>query len=243
MKPKRNLTTRNLKQGLKAAWPICLGYIPIGLAFGVLAQKAGMSWVHIAGMSAVVFAGSSQFIAVSMLSSGATAIAITVTTFFVNLRHVLMSSSLSIRLRNEHRGKLSIFAHMVTDESFAVNYTRFLQGDWDLPRSQVVNFTAYLAWILSTVAGGFSGHLIPEHSFGIDYALIAMFICLLSFQLKSRLVVLTAVMAGMVSIILSLYIPGNAHVILASILAATLGIGIGRLGYFRKKPSAAQKGS
>ena len=243
MKQKRNLATRNLKQGLKAAWPICLGYIPIGLAFGVLAQKAGMSWMQIACMSAIVFAGSSQFIAVSMLSGGATAIAIIVTTFFVNLRHVLMSSSLSIRLQNEHRGKLSIFAHMVTDESFAVNYTRFLEGNWDLQRSQVVNFTAYIAWIISTVVGGFSGHLIPEHSFGIDYALIAMFICLLCFQLKNRLVVLTAVMAGMISIILSLYIPGNAHVILASILAATVGVGMGRLRYFREKPSAGQEGS
>ncbi len=233
---------QNLRQGLKAAWPICLGYIPIGLAFGVLAQKAGMSWLHIAGMSAIVFAGSSQFIAVSMLAGGAAGLAIVVTTFFVNLRHVLMSSSLSVWLPNEHRGNLSILAYTVTDESFAVNYTRFLSGNWDLQRSQVVNLTAYIAWIISTVVGGFSGHLIPAHSFGIDYALIAMFICLLSFQLISRLVVLTAVVAGLVSMILSLYIAGNAHVILASVFAATVGVGLGKLRYFRKKSATEQKG-
>jgi 4-azaleucine resistance transporter AzlC len=232
----RNRFTRNLNQGLKASWPICLGYIPIGLAFGVLAQKAGLSWLDIALMSAVVFAGSSQFIAVSMLTGGAAAMAVIVTTFFVNLRHVLMSSSLSVWLQNEHRGKLSIFAYTVTDESFAVNYTRFLKGDWDLQRSQVVNLTAYIAWIVSTVAGGFCGHLIPAHSFGIDYALIAMFICLLSFQLVSRLVILTAAVAGLVSVTLSLFISGNAHVILASVFAATVGVGLGRLRYFRKIP-------
>ena len=56
--------------GLTAAWPICLGYIPIGLAFGVLAQKAGLHPLEIGAMSLLVFAGSSQFIAISMLSNG-----------------------------------------------------------------------------------------------------------------------------------------------------------------------------
>ncbi len=242
MNIKSKAFTRNLKQGLKAAWPICLGYIPIGMAFGVLAQKAGMSWLHIAGMSAIVFAGSSQFIAVSMFAGGAGAMAIIVTTFFVNLRHVLMSSSLSVWLKNEHRGKLSVFAYTVTDESFAVNYTRFLQGDWDLTRSQVVNITAYMVWMVSTVAGGFCGHLIPAHSFGIDYALIAMFICLLSYQLNSHLVVLTAIVAGLVSVILSLYLPGNAHVVLASVFAASVGAVLGKHRYFRDKSETDRKG-
>jgi 4-azaleucine resistance transporter AzlC len=80
-------------QGLQAGWPICLGYIPIGLAFGVLAQKAGLSPLHIGLMSALVFAGSAQFIAVSMLAAGASATAIILTTFVVNLRHVLMSTA------------------------------------------------------------------------------------------------------------------------------------------------------
>ena len=88
MSQNRKRFAQNLRQGLKASWPICLGYIPIGLAFGVLAQKAGLTWMHIAAMSAIVFAGSSQFIAVSMLSSGAASMAIIVTTFFVNLQFI-----------------------------------------------------------------------------------------------------------------------------------------------------------
>ena len=62
-----------LKEGLNAGWPICLGYLPIGMAFGVLAQKAGLTPVQIGMMSILVFAGSSQFIAVSMLAAGASA--------------------------------------------------------------------------------------------------------------------------------------------------------------------------
>ena len=213
--------------GAKAAWPICLGYIPIGLAFGVLAQKAGMTWFQIALMSSIVFAGSSQFVAVSMLADGSAALAVIMTAFFVNLRHLLMSSSLATLLHNEHRGKLSMFAYGVTDESFAINYTRLLAGDWDLNRSLVLNHTANACWILSTVAGGLFGHLIPAHSMGIDYALIAMFICLLVFQLTNRLIVLTAIVAGMLSVALALWIPGNAEMVRAGVVAASVGLGVG----------------
>ena len=195
----------------------------------VLAQKAGMTWLQIALMSSIVFAGSSQFIAVSMLAAGSAALDVIVTAFFVNLRHLLMSSSLATLLHKEHRGKLSVFAYGVTDESFAINYTRLLTGDWNLNSALVLNHTANACWILSTVAGGFFGHLIPAHSFGIDYALIAMFICLLVFQLTSRLMVLTAVIAGGLSVILALWIPGNIYIVLASVLAAGIGVGIGKL--------------
>ena len=226
-------TTRSIQSpflpGVKAAWPICLGYIPIGLAFGVLAQKAGMTWFQIALMSSIVFAGSSQFIAVSMLANGSAALAVIVTTFFVNLRHLLMSSSLAALLHNEPRGKLSAFAYGVTDESFAINYTRLLSGEWDLNRALVVNQTANACWFLSTIAGGFFGHLIPAHSLGIDYALIAMFICLLVFQLTSRLIILTAIMAGLLAVGLALVIPGNSYIVLASVIAATLGVGIRKI--------------
>jgi len=220
--------SHKLTQGGAAAWPICLGYLPIGLAFGVLAQKAGLSPFQVALMSMFVFAGSSQFIAVSMLSAGASFTAIVATTFMVNLRHLLMSSSLAAILGRKNRGKLSLFAYGVTDESFAINYTRLSAGDWGLDRSLVVNHTANLMWLVSTVAGVYFGHLIPAHAMGIDYALTAMFICLLIFQLKDRIAILTAVMAGLLAMVLSLMIPGNAYVVLASMLAAAIGVIIKR---------------
>jgi 4-azaleucine resistance transporter AzlC len=168
-----------LKSGLTAGWPICLGYLPIGMAFGVLAQKAGLTPLQIGLMSIMVFAGSAQFIAVSMLSGGASAAAIITTTFVVNLRHVLMSSALAVYLRAAHRGLLALYAYGVTDESFAVNLPRFNARDWSLSRALVVNHAANLTWFISTVAGGIGGRFIPEGALGIDYALIAMFICLL----------------------------------------------------------------
>ncbi len=216
----------SILQGLTAAWPICLGYIPIGLAFGVLAQKAGLYPVEITLMSIFVFAGSSQFIAVSMLSTGAGAASIIITTFAVNLRHLLMSSSLSVFLGDTTRKKLSLFAYGVTDESFAVNHTRFSQKNWDLNQALVVNHSANVAWVVSSVIGGYSGQFIHEGAFGIDYALTAMFICLLIFQLRGRLYVITAVIAGVVAVTLSLIIPGSSYIILASMFSATIVLGL-----------------
>jgi len=224
--PKKHDFKSSILQGLSAAWPICLGYIPIGIAFGVLAQKAGLYPIEIMLMSILVFAGSSQFIAVSMLSAGGGAFSIIITTFAVNLRHLLMSSSLAVFMGNTTRKKLSLFAYGVTDESFAVNHTRFSQKIWSLDQALVVNHTANIAWIVSSVIGGYSGRFIHEGSFGIDYALTAMFICLLIFQLKGRFYVITAVIAGSMAVILSLIIPGSSYIVLASIFAATTVLGI-----------------
>ncbi len=220
--------TTIFKEGLSAGWPICLGYVPIGMAFGVLAQKAGLTPLQIGLMSILVFAGSSQFIAVSMLSGGASAPAIIATTFVVNLRHVLMSSALAVYLRAAHRGLLALYAYGVTDESFAVNLPRFRAGTWRLPQALVVNQAANLTWFASTVAGGIGGRFIPEGALGIDYALIAMFICLLIYQIRKPIHLLTAAIAGGFAVGLALLLPGNSYIVIASMAAATAGVVIQR---------------
>ena len=211
------------RRGLSAAWPICLGYLPIGMALGVLGQKAGLHPLAIGFMSLVVFAGSSQFIAVSMISSGIPALTIVLTTLVVNLRHLLMSSALAIPFRGRSRRLLTLFAYGVTDESFAVNYPRLLDGNWQIEHALVVNHAANLTWIASTIIGGYGGQYIPEGAFGIDYALIAMFICLLIFQLRGRVYLFTALVAGVLAVGFSLVLPGNWHIIAGSMIAATIG--------------------
>lgn len=219
-----------LRQGLQAAWPICFGYVPIGLAFGVLASQAGLSLLQIGLMSLIVFAGSSQFIAVSMLQSSASPLAIVTTTFVVNLRHVLMSAALAMHLRGTAKLPLAGFAYGVTDESFAVNQARFVGGVWDLHRSMVVNTTANWVWIASTVAGGALGTLLPAGALGLDYALTAMFIGLLTMQLRSRLSAWVALLAGVLAGVLASYLPGNLHVVAAAAIAATVGTMVKRQG-------------
>ena len=123
--------------GVQAAIPIVLGYLPVGMAFGVLARRAGLSPSEAVLMSLVVYAGASQFLAVEMLSQGLLGLPVVLATFFINLRHLLMSSTLAPRLQGVRLPLLGLLAGQLTDESFAVaaadlgrieNRPRFLLG-------------------------------------------------------------------------------------------------------------------
>jgi branched chain amino acid efflux pump len=233
--PAVNTQSGAVRAGLEAAWPVCLGFFPIGLSLGVLAHRSGLAPWQMALMSLVVFAGGSQFIAVAMLEAKGAPLAIVTTTFLVNLRHLLMSSSLSLHLNGAPRRFLALFAYGVTDESFAVNMSRFNMGNWDRLSALTLNQVTNATWFFSTVLGTYAGQFIPAGKFGIDYALTAMFICLLVFQLKNAVFVATAVIAAACSVLLYLLLPGNAYVIVASCLAATAGFALKRALRKREK--------
>jgi 4-azaleucine resistance transporter AzlC len=225
----------DIRLGFAAAWPICLGFLPIGMSLGVLAQKGGLTPWQIGLMSLVVFAGGSQFIAVAMISSGASLVAIVTTTFMVNLRHLLMSSALSVHFPTASKRFLALFAYGVTDESFAVNMSRFNQGNWNSYRALIVNQATNATWFFSSLAGAYAGQFIPTGAFGIDYALTGMFICLLVFQLRGAVFVATALIAIVCSVTAYVWLPGNSYVIVASCLAATAGLLLKRLQRHRSR--------
>jgi predicted branched-subunit amino acid permease len=113
----------------------------------------------------------------------------------------------------------------VTDESFAVNLPRFSAGNWSLwARALVVNHAANVTWVFSTVAGGIGGRFIPEGALGIDYALIAMFICLLIYQIRNGSTCSPLSSPASLPWCLALLIPGNTYIVIASMVAATAGV-------------------
>lgn len=212
-----------LTDGATAAWPICIGYFPIGLALGVLAQQAAIPWWAVTLMSLLVFAGSAQFICVAMLAAGAVPLSIIFTTFVVNLRHTLMSSALAVYLAGVERWFLALFAYGITDESFAVNMTRFRAGGWDRWRALLTNQLANLVWVLATTVGALLGQFVPQGALGIDYALTGMFICLLVFQLQGRIYLFTGILAALISVSWYILIPGDSYIVGASVCAASFG--------------------
>lgn len=217
------ITSSQFAAALSAAWPICLGYFPIGLALGVLAQQAAIPWWAVAMMSVLVFAGSAQFVCVAMLAAGSSLTAIIGTVFIINLRHLLMSSALAVYLYGVKRSFLTLFAYGITDESFAVNMARFRAGNWHRIQALIVNQLANSIWIIATIAGVLVGQLVPAGAFGIDYALTGMFICLLVFQLHGRIYVVTAVIAATVAVVWKLVILGDSYIVGAAVSAATIG--------------------
>lgn len=217
-------------EGVRACLPTVLGYLSIGFAAGVVEKTAGLSIAEIALMCLLVYAGSAQFIAAGMIAGHGSAAAIVFTIFFVNLRHLLLSAALSPYFRHLTPLKNILIGSLLTDETFgvAINVAtnkNFISEKW----MHGLNITAYLNWFLANIAGAYFGQWItnPE-KFGLDFALPAMFIGLLVLQMASRRKivkdVVVAINAVVIAVGISLLISGSAGVIVATILASTIGM-------------------
>ncbi len=214
-----------LKTGLITSFPIIVGYIPIGFAFGVMAEKAGISAFNTVLMSLIVFAGSSQLIAVGLILAGVSTISIIITTFIVNLRHMLMAAALSPFLKKWKKSELTAFSYQITDETFAIHSERFANNNTEKQESLVINMSAQASWVFGTIIGVIAGSLISDvKPLGLDYVLSAMFIGLLVFQLKSRFQVIVAVLSGIMSVLSFLAGIEQWNVILATLAGATIGV-------------------
>ena len=216
-----------LASAFRQTLPIILGYVPVGFAYGVLAQKSGLSGINTILMSVLVFAGSAQLIAVGLFAAGAAPLAIVATTFVVNLRHLLMSAALAPYLRAWSKTRLALFAYQMTDETFALHANRFARDETGAGETFGINVIAQSAWVGGTVLGLAASTLITDiRPIGLDYALPAMFIALLLGQLKSRQHLAVAVIAGLLSTALMLAGLDQSHVLAATIIAATIGLGV-----------------
>ena len=178
-------------------------------------------------MSCLVYAGSSQLIAVGLFAAGASPYSIILTTFVVNLRHLLMSAALSPYLQRWKTSQLAAFAFELTDETFALHSTRFASAPARQRDTFIINILSQSAWVIGTIVGVAAGDVIQDvRPFGLDYALAAMFIALLVFQLKDRKLLLIALLGGALSTILLLLGVSQWNVIIATVAAATLGLGL-----------------
>ncbi|OOP51968.1 AzlC family ABC transporter permease, partial [Enterococcus faecalis] len=175
------------KEGVKACIPTILGYF--GIAAGILGKSSGLSIMSIVLMSAIIYGGSSQFIIIGMLATNSPFSAIIFTTFLVNARHFLMSLSVSEYFRDFSLGKSIGIGALLTDESYGVLMNPIMNGK-QVSAQWVngLNITAYLVWILSTLVGALIGNLIPDpNQFGLDFALVAMFVGLIVLQIDDQL--------------------------------------------------------
>ncbi|NLO21909.1 MAG: AzlC family ABC transporter permease [Syntrophomonadaceae bacterium] len=185
-------------QGLKASIPIAIGYIPIAITFGLVAKSAGISDYITLLMSFLVFAGASQFVGVNLIALGTNPWEIVLTTFILNLRHSLMSASLSMRIdASLSKGWRYLLAFGITDETFSVASMQKAQllSPWFII---ALNMLAYSAWLFGTWAGIFLASGLPaslQASMGI--ALYAMFIGLLVPSLRNSRPILLVVLISM----------------------------------------------
>lgn len=191
------------KDGVYAAIPTLLGYIGIGIAAGVVGKAANLSVLEVSLLAVIVYAGAAQFIIAGLMLVATPITAIIFTVFLVNSRHFLMSMATAPSFRRFSLLNNIAIGSLLTDESFAVTMNAVankvpVNASW----MHGLNLTAYIAWILSCLVGALIGEWLPDPAiFGLDYALVAMFIGLLYLQLigdktktiKNRLIVMLTV--------------------------------------------------
>ena len=212
------------KKVFKAAWPIVFGYIPLGMACGILAQKVGFDWFQMLMMSVFLFAGSGQFIALAMIGSGSTVMPVVLTVCIVNLRHLLYALILNQYIAKESWLYKLFYAQEIVDETFAVNQNQFsvCRDGWSGRNALGVNFIGHSSWVLATLAGLFLGNSIYIDTALVSYALIAMFIGLWSFHFLNASLVLTGIFGGLLALLLSFWLSHMLNVVAATVLAAAL---------------------
>ena len=108
-----------LAAGIKSELPIALGVIPFGIIYGVIALAAGLTPAQAQAMSVIVFAGSAQFIGAELIGVGTPTMVVWLTTFVVNVRHMLYSTALGPDLQHLSRRWRWLLAYVLTDEAYA----------------------------------------------------------------------------------------------------------------------------
>ncbi|MFN2135404.1 MAG: AzlC family ABC transporter permease [Candidatus Promineifilaceae bacterium] len=190
--------------GIKAELPITLGVLPFGLIYGVLAVAAGIPPVLAIGMSSIVFAGSAQFIGAQLIAASTPALVIWLTTFVVNLRHLLYSTALGPQTTHLSRAWRWVLAYLLTDEAYVVTALHYQDKEIPLRHKHWfwtgAGLTLWTTWQASTAVGVFFGTRLPA-SWSLDFTLALTFIGMVVPLCRERPNLAAAVTAGLVAVL------------------------------------------
>ena len=213
--------------GFKDTFPLVVGAIPFGIIFGALAVTGGVTPGGALAMSAIVFAGSSQFIAAGLVAGGAPLLIIVLTTFVVNLRHALYSASLAPYMKHLPQRWLALLGFWLTDESYVVVIAHYAREDasplkhWYFLGSAVF---MYSNWQLCTLIGIVAGQAIPNPSaWGLDFAMVVTFIGMLAQFVRNRPALAASATAGLCAL-LAHGLPNQLWLLLAAVMGIAAGV-------------------
>jgi 4-azaleucine resistance transporter AzlC len=218
------------RRGVVLGFPIFLGYLPVGIAFGVLANTLGFSVLQAVTCSATALAGAGQFIALQFLRDGVGAVGVLIATTVVNLRYVLFASTISTYVRTTPTPVQAALAFSLTDETFAVNIADHRRGLATAASMAGVGAVAWAGWVLGTLVGAVGMGWIGDPSrFGVGFAMPAMFTALFFALAEDWRHVVTGVAAGAIALGLPLLsalgipVGSSWSLVIASMAAAAIG--------------------
>jgi len=211
--------------------PLVVAAFPFGIVFGALAHSIGLGFDVALGMSLIVFAGASQFIAITLLASATLVPVIVFTVFIVNLRQMLYSANLMHHVEHWPQPLRALLAFWLTDETFAVVSDRLNRHPGEAGLRWFYLGSAllmYSFWQIATVVGYTLGERIPGLAdWGLDVAMIVAFIGIVTPALRRRADWACAVVA-FVAAILTHDWPHQSGLLMSSLLAITVGVRLSR---------------
>lgn len=202
----------------RTSLPVAFGYVPLGMAFGVLMVGLGYAWWWAPLMGVVIYAGSAQFLAVSLLAAGAGALDAFVATLLLNLRHVFYGLTVSDRYKALGPGRgYAVFG--LTDETFSLLAGAPPQGR---DRSYVLAVTGLNQawWVLGCALGALAGRSLPFSTEGLAFSLTALFAVLWVEQLLKGFRPAALAGAAVSAALCLVLLPGKYFLIAAISLSA-----------------------
>ena len=172
----------NIAAAFKAAVPIMLGYVAIGIPCGILSASIGLNALQVSLMCALFYSGAGQFMIPNMWLAGSPIASIILSVSFVNTRQMLYSAAFAPWCQKASKRLAFLFAATVTDESFGVNMQQFERGGWSVARATLVNLCSQSSWTISCVIGVLIGNAIGIPLAIAAFAMTSIFICLLVTQ-------------------------------------------------------------
>lgn len=203
--------------------PVMLGYLFLGMAFGLMLQNAGYSFLWAFLASVIIYAGSMQFVLVTLLTGGVSLIYAALMTLFINGRHIFYGISFVEKYKK--MGKA--YPYMVfslTDETYSLLCS--LQVPKDMEEKKVffwISFLDQCYWITGATLGALAGQYITFNSTGIDFCMTALFVVIVVEQLQEKSAHISTII-GAVSGIVFLMLFGADRFILPALLCAMLAL-------------------
>ncbi len=215
------------RRGFTDIFPILLAAFPIGLLWGTLAGKEGLSPLEAGLASATIFAGAAQFVAIDLWTNPAPWFLLTVTIFIVNVRHVLMGASLSRHVEAIPGRAMPFLMFLLVDEVWALAERRALHSTLTWPYYLGLGLPLLVNWVVATVIGAVMGRGLGDPAaYGLDFAFSALFIAILAGFWKGPRTAAVLAAAAVTAAVVKLYVPGAWYIALggiAGVLVAVVG--------------------
>lgn len=223
------MNRKTFAYSFRASLPVMAGYLVLGIGFGVLMQEKGYSWFWAFVMSLTIFAGSMQYVAIDILSSGASLIAAALMTLMVNIRHIFYGLTMLEKYQDTGAKKpYLIFA--LTDETFSLVCSADLPEDVDRQRYYLyVSLLNQLYWVSGSVIGGVLSGAVSFNSAGIDFAMTALFVVIFVEQWEKTKLHIPAAAGVCISVVCLLLFGADGFLIPAMLaITAVLLLGGGK---------------